>query len=44
MSDNINKALRVMGYDNDLGGHHCARGFRWTASTLLNREARSTAM
>jgi integrase len=39
MSDNtLNKALRIMGYDTGPGGHHCAHGFRSTASTLLNEE------
>jgi len=39
MSDNtLNKALRIVGYDTDPGGDHCAHGFRSTASTLLNEE------
>ncbi len=39
MSDNtLNKALRIMGYDDRSGGDHCAHGFRSTASTLLNEE------
>jgi hypothetical protein len=39
MSHNtLNRALRIMGCDTCAGGDHCARGFRSTASSLLNEE------
>jgi hypothetical protein len=36
--DTLNRALRIMGCDTCAGGDHCARGFRSTASGLLNEE------
>jgi hypothetical protein len=39
MSHNtVNRALRIMRSDTCAGGDHCARGFRSTASSLLNEE------
>jgi hypothetical protein len=43
MSDN-NKPLQSLGCDTGPGGDHCAHGFRSTAETVLNEEARSIAM
>jgi hypothetical protein len=37
--DTLNKGLRVMGRDTGPGGDHRARGFRSTASTLLEEGA-----
>jgi hypothetical protein len=34
----LNRALRIMGCHTRAGGDHCARGFRSTASSLLNED------
>jgi hypothetical protein len=39
-----NKPLQFLGCDTGPGGDHSAHGFRSTASTLNNEEARSIAM